>query len=128
MMKSGQFLMLLTVLTVLFISGCAEVTGGFEEYAGVNLINGHVFDPLVNTDWQLSDVSGTYINFTDRNAFADDTGLSADAIAAADKSGLNIPNLVPGGVTAGDFENGITGWTANGNTIAVDSSSVPLMV
>ena len=123
MMKSGQIYILLTILISLTIVGCSEVTGGFEEYAGVNLIDGHIFDPGINTDWQISDVTGTYINFTDRNAFADDTGLSADAIAAADKSGLNIPNLVPGGVTAGDFENGITGWTANGNTIAVDSSS-----
>ncbi len=123
MMKSGQFLLLLTVLTVLFLSGCAEVTGGFEEYAGVNLINGHVFDPLVNTDWQLSNASGFYINFTDRSAVAD-TGLSADAIAAADQSGLSIPNLVPVG-NAGDFENGsiAADWTTNGNTVLLDSSS-----
>ena len=110
----SSFLLITSVLLVIFFAGCQEAVGGFEEYAGVNLIETHPFDPPVPTDWLLS--NGTYVNFTDRTA-ADATGLPS----SADISGLTIPNLAANG----DFENGTTGWTNGGFTsIAIDGGAI----
>ncbi len=121
MMKSVHSITLLTVFAALVFSGCSEVTGGFEEYAGVNLLeynSGASVHDFVSGDWTDAAADANYFvaNFADTPP--DSTGLPAAVVNCAS---LEIPNLV----TNGDFENGGTAnWsTAGGNTAASDGLS-----
>lgn len=110
-MKQTLALTVILILVLTF-SGCEEVTGGFEEYVGVNLLeysDGALVHDFASGDWAYQDpaASPVYMNFAP-GATADVSGLPA---ATADISIIEIHNLAQNG----NFENaGLPGWSTGG--------------
>ena len=100
------FLLLLSFS--LLLNSCQEALGGFEEYAGQNLIPA---DDLTSANWQLSIIDNDYLIYTSPAAFAGDTSALP---WNTDISRLEVPNLA----VNGDFEAGLANWSVNApNTI-----------
>ena len=108
---------LILIFTVLLpLISCSDSPVDLSAYRGVNYIVSTPFDPLTETDWVRTDVTGTYIDFA-AVVPSTTTGLPS---GTTDYSRLEIINLIPDG----GFEGGVGAWAGAGTSVTDGANSI----